>query len=295
VERGDDVVVVDGLLPETGGSLTHLAGVEDAIEMRTTTIETTGDLETLVAGAAVIVDCMAWTRHLAAFEDPLYDLRLNLESHLRVLAYLRKHRSPMVIYVGSRSQYGRVTEGPITEETPMLPQDVQGVHKSAADHHFRIHAERYGLNVINLRLPNCFGEQQPTSGADIGLVGGFIRTLLYGGSVKVFGAGRRRALLYARDAADIVSKVSDAAPAGFVAVNVAADAIEIRDLATMLASLVGSGSVVTDEMPRELQLMDAGEATVADDRLRQMIGETARTELASALKATVAYFKDHAA
>jgi nucleoside-diphosphate-sugar epimerase len=147
--------------------------------------------------------------------------------------------------------------------------------------------------VVSLRLPNCFGENQPTTGNDIGLVGGFIRTLLLSGSLKVFGAGRRRALLYAGDAAEIVSRLSDAAVTGFMPLNVAAEEIEIRDLAALLVSLVGAGTVECEQLPNEIHLMDAGEAEVADDRLRAIVGDIPRTPLATALRVTIAYFQEH--
>jgi len=174
----------------------------------------------------------------------------------------------------------------------MLPQDVQGVHKSAADHHFRIFATRYGLNVISLRLPNCFGEHQPTTGDDIGLVGGFIRTLLLGGSLKVFGAGRWRGLLYAADAAEIVSRLSDAALTGFVPLNVAGSRVAIGDLATLLVALVGAGNVEYEALPPDVELMDTGDADIADDRLREIVGDLPRTALEPALRATIAYFRE---
>jgi nucleoside-diphosphate-sugar epimerase len=291
VQRGDEVVIVDGLMAETGGSLAHLADVAEHITICEASIDRIADLDSLVAGAAVVVDGMAWTRHNAAFDDPLYDLRLNLESHLHLLTCLRRRPPPLVIYLASRGQYGRVAEGVITEDTPMLPQDVQGVHKGAADHLFRIYAARYGLNVVSLRLPNCFGEHQPTTGDDIGLVGGFIRTLLRGGAVKVFGAGRWRGLLYAGDAAEIVSRLSDAAVTGFVPLNVAGNPVAIDDLARQLVALIGQGTVECEPLPRDIQLRDTGDANVADDRLRAIVGDIPTTALEPALLATIAYFR----
>ena len=292
VAAGDRVTVVDGLLPGTGGSVDHVADVRHAIDLRTESIESLDDLETLVGAAEVVIDAMAWTRHVAALADPLHDMRLNLSAHLMLLQAMRRRPAPLLVYLGSRSQYGRVASGEITEDSPMVPTDVQGVHKVAAESHFRNFSALDGLNVVSLRLPNCFGECQPVEGEDIGLVGGFVRSLCQGAAVKIYGEGRRRTLLYARDAADIVAAIADRPAKGFVALNVAGDDVEIGALARQLQALVGRGSVESEAMPEHIKVMDTGDAPVSDARLKALIGAPPRTDLAAALGATVTYFKE---
>ena len=113
---GNRVTIVDGLMPGTGGSLDNLADLRHAVEVRATAVESMDDLPSLVRWADVVVDAMAWTRHLAALRDPLLDMQLNLASHLTLIQALRNHPGCLVIYVGSRSQYGRLPAGAITED-----------------------------------------------------------------------------------------------------------------------------------------------------------------------------------
>ena len=240
----------------------------------------------------VVIDAMAWTRHVAALGDPLQDMRLNLASHLTLLQAIRAQPARLLVYLGSRSQYGRMSSGVITEDTPMTPQDPQGVHKVAAESHFKNFSSLDGFNVVSLRLPNCFGESQPVAGEDIGLVGGFIRSFCLGETVKVYGEGRRRSILYARDAADIVAAVVERPVAGFVPLNVTGHDVDIRELAQRLQSLVGSGAVATEEMPAHIKAMDTGDAVIDAGRLQALIGKSARTEFSVALDATVRYFKE---
>lgn len=292
VAAGDEVVVIDGLMAECGGSLRHLDGVKDRIDLRATPIEAVDDLDSLLSNAALIIDCMAWTRHVAALTAAQYDLQLNLASHLHLLARLQPSSGQRIVYLGSRSQYGRVAETVITEETPMTPADVQSVHKAAADHHFRIQAGLRGLNVVSLRLPNCFGERQPTTGEDIGLVGDFIRTLRAGKAITVFGAGRKRSVLYVHDVADLVVRIGALPFQGFVPLNVDGVDVEIRDLAMRLVSIVGRGSVDVAELPHHVRQIDVPFATVSTERLEQLVGKPPRTALEPALVATVAYFDE---
>ena len=182
--------------------------IRHAIDLRTAPIEAVDDLRALVGSADVIVDAMAWTRHLAALQDPLQDMRLNLAPHLALVGALRGQGPRLVVYLGSRSQYGRMAARVVTEDEPMTPR----IRRACIKWPPRVISEHYaaldGYHVVSLRFPNCFGEGQPVSGEDIGLIGGFIRTLCQGGTVKVYGEGRRRAILYARDAAGIVARIA---------------------------------------------------------------------------------------
>jgi nucleoside-diphosphate-sugar epimerase len=177
----------------------------------------------------------------------------------------------------------------------MAPQDPQGVHKAAAEFHFRNYAALDGFHVVSLRLPNCFGEGQPVTGEDIGLVGGFIRTLCQGGTVTVYGEGRRRAMLYARDAAEIVERVAGRRVTGFVPLNVAGRDVDIRELAERLRALVGAGAVADATMPPEIAAIEPGAATIDDRRLRAVIGEPPESDLDDALRRTVGYFTERLA
>ena len=292
VERGDDVLVVDGLMAEAGGDEAHLASVRDAIKFRSVAIADLADLDQILSDAALIVDCMAWTRHVAAFDEPIYDLRLNLESHLRLIQAARRVANLRIIYLGSRGEYGRPAELRITESLPLVPVDVQSIHKAAADHHFRLYAELCGLHVISLRLPNCFGPGQPVAGKDIGLVGDWIRSALAGAPIVLYGSGRRRALLYSDDAATVVSRLSDQPFTGYQAFNLAGRDVDLVDLAERIVRIAGQGSVTVAEMPHEVAVMDIGGARFDDTALRQLIGALSDAELDRALAATITYFKE---
>ena len=178
VRRGARVTVVDGFLPDTAAREANLAGLATQVELARTRIEDCPDLMELVREAELAVDCMGLTGHHIGMAEPLRDLELNLRSHVVLIEALRKVRGARVIYLGSRGQYGRGIADPITEETPQMPLDPQGVHKLAAEGLFRVYAHRGYFHAISLRLSNTYGEHQRTRGYDLGLVGGFLRDLL---------------------------------------------------------------------------------------------------------------------
>lgn len=289
-DAGYAVTVIDGLLDHTGGKEKNLEPVLGEIKFYKIDIREANSLADIIRSNKVIVDCMAWTAHRSALQNPLYDLRLNLETHLHLLHYL--HPEQIVIYLGSRSQYGTPDVDVIIEETPMIPVDIQGTHKIAAESYYRVYARLKGLNVISLRFPNCFGVNQPVDGEDVGLVGGFIRDLLKRRLVEVYGTHRKRSLVYAPDLAEVVLLLSQSPLIGFSAYNLAGTEMHIKTLVEKLIELIGYGTYQLREMPVDISSIDVGNASFNNGKLRAVIGEIPLTDLPVALQTTIDYFKE---
>jgi UDP-glucose 4-epimerase len=289
-EAGHDVVVLDGMVQGTGGRRENLASVSSRVQLVTMRIEDVASLDDLAATVDVVVDCMGWTRHRDAARDPFRDLELNLASHLYLLRAMNRSPYPRVIYLGSRHEYGDSSRR-IDETTPLVPLDVQSVHKVAADHHFRVAARERGCGVNSLRFGNTFGPNQPTRGQDIGLVGGLIRDLLETGTTTVFEGGRRRSCVYVDDLARIVARCVDLELPGYTAFNVPGTDVTVLQLARAIVRVLGHGKLRREPLPEEVRSGEVGAQRFVASRLEGVIGPPPITDLASALTETVAYFR----
>jgi nucleoside-diphosphate-sugar epimerase len=224
-------------------------------------------------------------------QEPVRDLRLNAEPHLHLIEALSGSPAPRVIYLGSRSQFGDGIGDEIVEDSPMMPRDVQGIHKLAGELYFRVYAKSRGLRAVSLRVPNCFGPHQPVAGDDIGLVGSLIRDLLSGRTVEVFGDDRRRGFAFAGDVADIVFRLGQVSYEGFLPLNFGGWSLTIEALVQQLVHVVGRGGYTRAPLPASLQQVDMGNAHMRGDGLQAVLGEVPMTDLPAALSATVAYFR----
>jgi nucleoside-diphosphate-sugar epimerase len=289
--RGNDVTILDGLLPRTGADRGHLRGLPAGTAIIDSPIENVKNLAAILDDHGIIIDCMAWTRHRMALRDPLFDCACNLGSHLHLLTQIREGCPAKLIYLGSRGQYGNPRTATITESSPMDPQDVQGIHKAAADHHFRAFAKLKRLNVLSLRFVNCHGPNQPREGEDIGLVGGFIRDALDGRAIVVYGDDRRRSVLYVEDLCQVVERIARTDFTGFSAFNLAGHDVSIRELAERVVETAELGKVQCEETPDEIKAIDMGQAIFSDASLSALIGPIPRTDLRVALGRTIDYFK----
>lgn len=285
------VTVIDGLLDKTGGSKKNLQSVIPQIEFINRKIEDVSNLNRLVNANDIIIDCMAWTRHLLGIKNPFYDLSLNVQSHLVLIQILKDYPNKNVIYLGSRGQYGNPNIEQISEQYTMIPEDVQGIHKLTAEHHYRVYSKLFKFNVISLRFGNCFGPNQPYQGEDIGLVGGLIRDLLEKKKVVVFGKKRKRSLVYVNDLCEVVFRLAQKGSIGFVAYNFNGQEVYIEYLVKILIDIIGYGTYKIKALPRELKDIDIGSAILSNIRLNNLIGEIPETNLETSFAQTINYFE----
>jgi UDP-glucose 4-epimerase len=293
-DGGHPLTVVDGILPHTGARLDLIEPLRDALRFVHSRVEEEEALPELCAGADVIIDSMGLTRHHFGMEHPLLDMELNLGCHLRVVEamHLASFRGSL-IYLGSKGQYGACPDDPIAESSPMRPKDAQGIHKWAAERHYENFAQSLGFGFVSLRLPNCFGPNQPVSGGDVGLVGSFIRKALRGETISVYETStpRGRDLLYVPDLARLVGDVLDAGVARG-AYNVSGYHLPIGDLARAVVGAVGRGGLAAEPMPEAVERVSVDAARMDLSRITELLGGPLRiTPFDLALKATVEYFE----
>lgn len=291
LENNYQVTVIDGLLKETGGRKSNLDKLLDRINFIDKPIEKTENLEEYIKKVDIIVDCMGWTSHRLALENPEYDLRLNVVSHLTLIRALKNHPGKTIFYLGSRGQYGKPEAKIIDENTPTKPLDIQGIHKLTAESYFRVYSKLYSLHVISLRIPNCYGPNQPIKGDDIGLIGSFIISALNNRAIKVFGKTRKRSVIYVEDLCWVILKLADKLDKGFTVYNIPGDQVNLEYLAKTIVAVTEQGNYSVEELPDHLAKIDIGDIPMNDELLFSKIGKTCSTELVLGLTPTVEYFK----
>ncbi|OHD14644.1 MAG: hypothetical protein A2Y41_05915 [Spirochaetes bacterium GWB1_36_13] len=292
VEQDYKVTIIDGILKNTGGNKINLKAIEKKINFIPKRIEEICNLEEILDSHDLIIDCMAWTSHKAALENPLYDIELNIASHVYYLNKIKSDAKTKIIYLGSRGQYGNPSVKEITEETYMVPEDVQGINKLAAEQYFRLYAKLKNLNIASIRFPNCFGENQPYQSDDIGLIGGFVRDLFQNKKIEVYGDARKRYIVYVKDLAKLLINIAKTDIKGFQAFNFSGYQITIEELVVNLIKIIGKGSYEKKELPPEIKAIDIGDALFNDEKIKEIVKEFKLTNLSIALEKTISYFKE---
>lgn len=283
------ITVIDGLLKGTGGLAKNISNKQNItfIDCR---IEDLENLREIIYSHELILDCMGWTSHLDAFDDPFYDIELNLSSHLFLIRHLKPTNT--VIYLGSIGQFGETNTVDFESNSAMNPTDIQGVHKTAVEQYLKIYSKRNGFNAVSLRIPNVFGINQKVTGADIGLVGSLIRSAIIDKSIDVYGSNRWRSILHISDLTLIIAELikKNNLLKGFHTFNVGGHHILISELASEIKKILPKTNVNSIELPQKIAEMDTGGKKINDSCFKQSIFPYQLSPLHVTLNETINYF-----
>jgi len=161
VETGHDVVVVDDLS----------TGHEDAVPegarfVRADIGEAAGDL--LAEGYDGVLHFAAKSLVGESMVDPAKYWNGNVLTSLKLLAAMREHGTPRLVFSSTAATYGEPEQVPILETAPTRPTNTYGATKLAIDHAITSYAKAHGLAAVSLRYFNVagayggFGERHTT-------------------------------------------------------------------------------------------------------------------------------------
>src|SRR5262245_17784166 len=121
------VTLVDSLIPEYGGNLFNIAGIESAVRVNIADVRDEHSLKYLVRNQHYLFNLAGQTSHLDSMHDPYTDLEINCRAQLSILEACR-HQNPDIksVFASTRQCYGRPQYLPVDERHPSRPVDVNG-------------------------------------------------------------------------------------------------------------------------------------------------------------------------
>ena len=181
VQMGSEVILVDSLVPEYGGNLFNIAGIEDRVKVNISDVRDEHSMKSLVQNQDYLFNLAGQTSHMDSMQDPLTDLEINAKSQLFILEACR-HFNPdiKVVFASTRQIYGKPHYLPVDEKHPLQPVDVNGVNKLAGEWYHLLYHQVYGLQTSVLRLTNTIGPRMRVKDARQTFLGLWVRFLVEG-------------------------------------------------------------------------------------------------------------------
>lgn len=293
VELGADVTVMDCLGENYGGNRRNLAGISGRVKVHVADVRDSPRLPQLVRRQDYLFNLAGQTSHMDSMTDPQTDLDINCRAQLAMLEACRKHNPAIrIVFASTRQIYGRPDYLPVDEKHPLRPVDVNGINKLAGEGFHLLYSRVHGLEATALRLTNTIGPRMRIKDARQTFVGVWIRRLLTGEPIEIWGGEQRRDFTYVDDAVEAFL-LAAARPEAIGAVfNLGGPPpVTLRRLAEVLVQINGGGEFVIRDFPSDRRKIDIGDY-YADDRLiGRRLGWKARTDLRTALARTLAYYR----
>ncbi len=296
VELGADVLLVDSLIPDYGGSLVNIDGLANRLKVNIADVRQRSTMNYLVQGRDVIFNLAGQVSHIDSMLDPYSNLEINCRSQLTVLEACRNcNPGVKVVYAGTRQVYGRPDSLPVDESHLVRPTDVNGINKAAGESYHLVYNNVFGVRACSLRLTNIYGPRQLIRHNRQGFLGWFIRRAIEDQVIQLYGDGSQlRDVVYVEDAVDAFLRAgADDACNGDV-FNVGGDTpYALRELAQVITEVAESGRIECVDWPADKKMIDIGSFYVDSSKFRRVTGWAPRVSLRDGMQRTVAYYRKH--
>lgn len=296
VELGADVLLVDSLIPDYGGNLFNIDGIEGRVRVNVADVRQSTTMNYLVQDREVIFNLAGQVSHIDSMRDPHTDLEINCRSQLTLLEACRRFNpTTRVVYASTRQIYGKPHHLPVTEQHLVQPTDVNGINKAAGENYHLVYNNVFGVRACSLRLTNIYGPRQLMRHNRQGFIAWFIRLALENREIQIFGDGSQlRDFVYVDDAVEAFLRAPLCDALNGQAVNVGGDEhVSHKELVALLLELSGAGSCRFVDWPPEKKVIDIGSFYADSTRFKQASGWSPQIDLREGLTRTLAYYRAH--
>jgi UDP-glucose 4-epimerase len=294
VDLGAEVLLVDAMIPDYGGNLFNIAGIEDRVRVNIGDVRNESTMDVLVRNQEVIFNLAGQVSHIDSMRDPFTDLDINCRAQLSMLEACRKFNPGVsVVFAGTRQVYGKPDRLPVDENHLVRPIDVNGVNKAAGEYYHLLYNNAFGVRACSLRLTNVYGPRQLIKHNRQGFIGWFIRLAMDGNRIQIFGDGSQmRDFVYVDDAADAFLRAGAAETCRGEVFNVGGEEpITLRDLVDLLLEVAGTGSVSYVPWPADKKQIDIGSFYSDSSKFVRASGWKPAVALREGLERTLAYYR----
>jgi UDP-glucose 4-epimerase len=296
LEMDAAVTLVDSLVPEYGGLLYNIAGVEDRLTVNISDVRDEHSLRYLVRDQDVLFNLAGQTSHLDSMADPYTDLEINARSQLSILEACR-HENPgvTIVFASTRQLYGRPRHLPVDESHPVAPVDVNGINKAAGEWYHLLYGDVYGIRTTVLRLTNTYGPRMRVRDARQTFLGIWIRRALADEEILIYGDGsQQRDLTYVDDAIGAFLLAATHAEAAGRVYNLGGDGhVSLLDLAETLIRVADSGRLRLIPFPDDRKAIDIGDFYADYSAIEHDLGWRPLVGLEEGLARTLHYYREH--
>ncbi len=296
-DLGAHVTLIDSLIPDYGGNLFNIESFRDRVHVNVSDVRDTYSMRHLVQEQHYLFNLAGQTSHLDSMRNPEPDLEINCRAQLSILEACRACNPDIkIVFASTRQIYGRPERLPVPETHPLNPVDVNGINKMAGEKYHLLYSDVHGISSAVLRLTNTIGPRMRIKDARQTFVGVWIRQLLEGKPIEVWGGQQLRDFTDVDDAVDAFLLAAKSTTTNGQVYNLGGDgAVDLASLAKLLVEVNGSGEYAVREFPAERHKIDIGDYYSDFSKIESELGWTPKRSLRETLERTVTFYRDHLA
>ncbi len=295
VELGAKVTLVDSMIPEYGGNLFNIRGIEDKVRVNFSDVRDEHSMNYLVQKKDYIFNLAGTLSHVDSMKDPYTDLEINCRAQLSILESCRKHNQEVkILFAGTRGQYGKAQYLPVDEKHPQCPTDVNGINNMAGEWYHILYHNVYGIRAVSLRLTNTYGPRHQMRHSRQGVINWFVRQAIDGEEIKLFGDGRQiRDCNYVDDVVEAFLLAGISSKADGEIFNLGGTHFSLKEIVELVTKISGNGKFSFIPSPENSKKIEIGDYTADYSKIKSILGWQPKVSMGEGLKKTVDYYKKY--
>jgi len=294
VKHGNTITVVDSLIPEYGGNLRNIYDIQDKITVSLSDVRDVAAINNLIKGHDYLFNLAGQTSHLDSMLDPITDLDINAKAQLSILEACRRNNPDIrIVFASTRQIYGKPKYLPVDEKHPRHPVDVNGINKIAGEQYHILYQEVNGIASSVLRLTNTYGPRMRIKDARQTFLGIWIRNLLEGKTIQVFGDGKqRRDYNYIEDVLDALLITATKEEAVGKVYNLGApNPLSLEDTAKIMCLEIEGSDYQMIAFPEDRKVIDVGDFICDYSAFCNQFGWEPKVNFEEGIQRSINYFK----
>lgn len=295
VELDASVTIVDSLIPEYGGNLFNIDGLENKLRVNFSDVRDPHSMKYLIKGKDILFNLAGQTSHKDSMADPYTDLEINCKAQISILEACRNYNPTIsVVFASTRQIYGKPDYLPVNEKHLLRPCDVNGINKMAGEWYHILYNNVYGIRSCSLRLTNTYGPRMRIKDSRQTFVGEWIRCLLEGKPIEVWGGEQMRDFTYVDDVVEAFLLVANNDSSFGKIFNLGGDTVvNLKELAKLLIRVNSNGVYKVCTFPEELKKIDIGDYYADYKLIRHALAWTPKVSIEDGMKLTLAFYREN--
>ena len=292
LERGDAVCVLDNFSTGRRENIDELIQKfgKGNLEIIEGDIRDASRVGESVNGVEIVFHSAAFVSVPQSMDEPQACFDINAAGTHLLLDLARRAGVRRAILASSAAVYGESDALPLAEETPLQPKSPYAVSKQINEMYAELFTNSFGFDVVALRYFNVYGPRQRPDSMYAAAVPIFIRRLLDGQPITIFGdGGQTRDLINVRDVVRANLSVSEHPDAPGKTFNICTgNETRLLDLLEILYDLFPTVPQAEFAAPRP---GDIYRSVGSPQKAKSVIGFHARVSLAQGLKEVVNWMR----
>ena len=295
ISIGANVTIVDSMIEEYGGNIYNIDKIKKNVSLNISDIRDPNSLKYLIKNQDYLFNLAGQVGHIDSMKNPINDMEINCKAQIIILESCR-HYNPKIkiVYTSTRQIYGKPKYLPVDENHPVNPVDVNGINKAAGEKYHILYHNIYGIQATVLRLTNTYGPGMRIKDARQTFIGYWIRLLLQGENIEVWGGDQLRDLSYVDDVIDALLNAAQNKKAYGEVFNVGGmEKVSLKQLAELMIEKNSGGQYILKEFPEYRKKIDIGNYYTDWSKIKNVLNWQPKTTLAEGLSQTLKYYREN--